>query len=115
MMEGVFKFSTWVKEDVGMFHEKGLSIVSLHAFQRFNSPLQMPITIKVNMPILTSNHIFPNRKGFKMLEKFVPKRKLINENIPNFQDFQEEDVQVVSPFETQNNNSRKKLHSKKRC
>ncbi len=50
-----------------------------------------------------------------MLEKFVPKRKLINENIPNFQDFQEEDVQVVSPFETQNNNSRKKLHSKKRC
>ncbi len=76
MMEGVFKFSTWDMEDVGVFHEKGVSIVSLHAFQPFNSPLQMPITIKVNMPILTSNHIFPNRKGFKMLQKFVSKRKL---------------------------------------
>jgi hypothetical protein len=75
-------------EDVGAFHEKGVSIVSFHAFQPFNSPLQMPITIKVNMPIFTSNHIFPNRKGFKMLEKFVPKRKSISENIPNFQDSQ---------------------------
>jgi len=113
-MEGVFKFSTLDMEDVGVFHEKGLSIVSLHEFQPFNLPLQMPITIKVNMPILTSNHIFPNRKGFKMLEKFVPKRKSINENIPNFQNSKEEDVQVVSPFETQKNNFGKRLHSKKR-
>jgi hypothetical protein len=113
-MEGVFKFSTWDMEDVGVFHEKGLSIVSLHAFQPFNSPLQMPITIKVNMPILTSNHIFPNWKGFKMLKKFVPKRKSINENIPNFQNSKEEYVQVVSPFETQKNNSRKRLHLNER-
>jgi hypothetical protein len=113
MMEGVFKFSTWDMEDVGVFHEKGVSIVSLHAFQPFNSPLEMPITIKVNMPILTSNHIFPNRKGFKMLEKFVPKRKSISEKIPNFQDSQKEDVQVVSPFQTQKNNSGKRLRSKK--
>jgi hypothetical protein len=104
MMERVFKFSTWDMEDVGVFHEKCVLIVSLHAFQPFNSSLQMPITIKVNMPILTSNHIFPNRKGFKMLEKFVPKRKSISENIPNFQ--------VVSPFETQKKNFGKRLHSK---
>ncbi len=94
-------FLLGILEDVGVFHEKGLSIVSLHAFQPFNSPLQMLITIKVNMPILTSNHIFPNKKGLKMLQKFVPKRKLISENIPNFQNSREEDVQVVSPFETQ--------------
>jgi hypothetical protein len=99
MMEGIFKFSTWNMEDVGVFHEKGVSIVSLDAFQPFNSPFQIPVTIKVNMPISTSNHIFPNRKGFKMLEKFVPKRKSISENVPNFQDSQVEDVQVVSPFE----------------
>jgi len=114
MMEGVFKFSTWDMENVGVFHEKGLLVVSLHAFRPFNSPLQMPITIKVNMPILTSNHIFPNGKDFKMLKNFVPKRKSISENIPKFQNSQKEDVPVVSPFETQKNNSGKRLHSKKR-
>ncbi len=48
-----------------------------------------------------------------MLEKFVPKRKSISEKIPNFQDSQKEDVQVVSPFQTQKNNSGKRLRSKK--
>jgi hypothetical protein len=82
-------------EDFGAFDEKGVSIVSLHAFQPFNSPLQMPITIKVNMHILTSNHIIPNRKDFKMLEKFLPKRKSISENIPNSQDSQEDDCVTI--------------------
>jgi hypothetical protein len=49
-----------------------------------------------------------------MLKKFVPKRKSISANIPNFQDSQEEDVQVVSPFETQKNNFGKKVEFKEK-
>jgi hypothetical protein len=35
----------------------------------------MPIVTRVNLAILTSNHIFPNRKGLERLEKFVPKKE----------------------------------------
>jgi hypothetical protein len=35
----------------------------------------MPIDTIINLAILTSNHIFPNRKGLERLEKFVPKKE----------------------------------------
>jgi hypothetical protein len=40
MMERIFEFLTWDMEDVGVFHEKKMSNVSLHSFQPFNSPFQ---------------------------------------------------------------------------
>jgi hypothetical protein len=42
------------------------------------------------------------------LKKIVPKKKSINEEVHNFQNTQEEDVQVVAPLET-----KKKQHPKK--
>jgi hypothetical protein len=63
-----FKFSTWDMEVVRTFHETGVSIVGLHSFQPFNSPLHMHVTIKINMPILTSNHIFPNSFNKKKIK-----------------------------------------------
>jgi hypothetical protein len=50
-------------KNVGMFHEKGVSNVGPHLFQSFNSSFQMFVVTRANMPILTSNHIFPNREG----------------------------------------------------
>jgi len=35
----------------------------------------MPIYTIINLAILTSNHIFPNRKGLERLEKSVPKKE----------------------------------------
>jgi len=99
MMEEVSKFSTWDMEDVGVFHDNGVSNVSPHSFQPFNSSLQTPIATRVNLPILMSNHIFSNKVGLKRLQKFVPKRKSINEEVHNFQDTQEKNVQIVTPFE----------------
>jgi hypothetical protein len=90
MMEEVFKFSTWDMEDVGVFHDNGVSNVGPHSFQRFNSSLQMPIATRVNLPIIISNHIFSNKVGLKRLQKFVPKRKSINEEVHNFLDPREE-------------------------
>jgi hypothetical protein len=84
MMEEVYEFSTWDMEDVGVFHENGVSNVGPHSFQPFHSSLQMPIATRVNLPFLTSNHIFSNRVGLKRLEKFVRKRKSINEEVHNF-------------------------------
>ncbi len=51
-----------------MFHENGVSNVGPHSFQPFNSSLQMLIATRVNLPILTLNHIFSNRVGLKILE-----------------------------------------------
>jgi hypothetical protein len=59
----------------------------------------MLVTTKANLPTLISNHIFPNSEGLEILEKIVPKRKSINEEVPNFQNTQEKYVQVVAPFE----------------
>jgi hypothetical protein len=70
-MEGIFEqFSTCDVEDVGMLHEKGVPNVGLCAFQLFYSPCQMHVTTRTNMPILTSNFIFPNREGLERLRKF---------------------------------------------
>jgi hypothetical protein len=49
--------SVWNIENVIMLHEKGVSNVSSHSFQPFNSPFQMAITTKTNMPILILNYI----------------------------------------------------------
>jgi hypothetical protein len=84
MMKEVSEFSTWDMEDVGVFHENGVSNVGPHSFQPFNSSLQMPIATRVNLPILTSNHIFSNRVGLKRLGKLVHKRKSISEKVHNF-------------------------------
>jgi hypothetical protein len=112
-MKEVSEFSTWDMEDVGVFHENGVSNVGPHSFEPFNSSLQMPIATRVNLPILTSNHVFSNRVGLKRLEKFVGKRKSINEEVHNFQNTQEKNVQVVTPFEAQKkNNLEKRLHPK---
>jgi hypothetical protein len=58
----------------------------------------MLVTTKANLPILISNHIFPNREGLERVNKFVPNKKSISEKVPNFQDSQKEDVQIVAPF-----------------
>jgi len=115
MMEEVSKFSTWDMEDVGVFHDNGVSNVGPHSFQPFNSSLQMPIATRGNLPILISNHISSNKVGLKRLQKFVPKRKSINEEVHNFQDTQEKNVQVVTPFEAKKKKqSQKKVTSKKK-
>jgi hypothetical protein len=115
MMEEVSKFSTWDMEDVGVFHDNGVSNVGPRSFQPFNSSLQMPIATTVNLPILISNHIFSNKVGLKILQKFVPKRKSINEEVHNFQDTQEKNVQVVTLFEAKKKKqSRNKVTSKKK-
>jgi hypothetical protein len=58
----------------------------------------MHVATKVNLPILTSYFIFPNKEGLKILQKFVPKRKSMSGQVFNFQDIQEKDVQVMLPF-----------------
>jgi len=54
----------------------------------------MPISTTANLPILTFNHVFPNKEGLERLEKFVLKRKSISEKFHNFQNTQEKDVQL---------------------
>jgi hypothetical protein len=39
--------------------------------QQCFSNLQMLVVARVNVPILTSNHIFSNKKGLQRLNKFV--------------------------------------------
>ncbi len=68
-----------------------------YAFQPFNSPLQMLVTVKANMPILTLDSIFPNGEGLKNVEKLMLKRKSIIEEVFIFQDTQEEDVAPFTP------------------
>jgi hypothetical protein len=97
MVEKVSIFSIWDLGD-GMLHEKGVSNVGSHSFQPFNLLLQMFVATKTNIPILISNCIFPNREGLARVDKFVPNKKSINEKVPNFQDIQKEDVQIVAPF-----------------
>jgi hypothetical protein len=75
-----------------VLHEKGVPNVGLHAFQLFYSPCQMYVITRTNMPTLISNIIFPNREGLERLNKFMPRRKSMSGQIPNFQDTQEEDV-----------------------
>ncbi len=53
--------------------------------------------MKTNFLILTSYSTFPNRKGLEKVKKLMLKKKLISEEVFNFQDTQEEDVQVVAP------------------
>jgi len=76
----------------------------------------MHVTTKANLPILTSNHIFPNREGLERLAKCVPKKKSISEEVHNFQNTQEKDVQIVAPFEAQKKKKQpyNKVASKKR-
>jgi len=52
--------------------------------------------------------------GLERLEKFVRKKKSINEEVHNFQDTQEKNVQAVTPFEAKKKQSRKKVTSKKK-
>jgi hypothetical protein len=45
-----------------------------YPFQPFNSPLQMLVIVKANMPILTLNSIFPNGEGLKNVrETYIEK------------------------------------------
>jgi hypothetical protein len=76
----------------------------------------MRVTTKANLPILISNHIFPNREGLERLAKCVPKKKSISEEVHNFQNTQEKDVQIVAPFEAQIKKKQpyKKVASEKR-
>jgi hypothetical protein len=74
----------------------------------------MPIATRVNLPILTSNHNFSNRVGLKRLEKIMPKRKSIDEEVHNFQDTQEKNVQVVTPFEAKKKKISKKGYIQKK-
>jgi len=75
----------------------------------------MPIVTRVNLPIRTSNHIFLNREGLERLKKIMPKRRLINKEVHNFQNTQEEDVQIVWHHLKQKRNSiEKRLHPKKK-
>lgn len=76
--------------------------------------VQMPISTRANMPILTLNRIFLNKEGLERLENFVPKKKSIIEEFQSFQNTQEEDVQVVAAFEAKRNNLEKRLHPKKK-
>jgi hypothetical protein len=73
----------------------------------------MPISTRANMPILTFNHIFPNKGGLEKLEKIVPKRKSISEEFHNFQNTQENDVQIVAQFEAKKKQPWKKVTFKK--
>ncbi len=66
------------------------------------------------MPILTFNHIFPNKEGLEKLEKIVPKRKSISEEFHNFHNTQEKDVQIVAQFETQKRKTFKKDYIQKK-
>jgi hypothetical protein len=75
-------------EDVGVFHEKALSR-GPYSFQPFNLPLQMHVVTRVNLPILTSNYIFPNRE---CLERFL---KVV--------------ILVVAPFEAKKKQPWKKV------
>jgi hypothetical protein len=68
-----------------------------YAFQPFNSPLQMLVSVKANMPILTLDSIFPNGEGLKNVEKLMLKWKSIIEEVFIFQDTQEEDVVPFTP------------------
>jgi hypothetical protein len=81
-----------------------------YAFQPFNSPLQMLVTVKANMPILTLDSIFSNGERLKNVEKLILKRKSIIEEVFIFQDTQEEDV---APFTPKMKQPQKKLASKK--
>jgi hypothetical protein len=110
-MEGVSKFLTLDMEDVVMFHKKSVSNLGFSFILAF----QMRVTTKANLPILTSNHIFPNGEGLERLAKCVPKKKSISEEVHNFQNTQEKNVQIVAPFEAQKkkNNLITRLHPKK--
>ncbi len=68
-----------------------------YAFQPFNSPLQMLVTVKANLPILTLDSIFSNGEGLKNVEKLILKRESIIEEVFIFQDTQEEDVVPMTP------------------
>jgi hypothetical protein len=48
-----------------------------YAFQPFNSLLQMLVTVKANMPILTLDPIFPSGEGLKNVEKLMFKLRPI--------------------------------------
>ncbi len=73
----------------------------------------MPMVTRVNLPIGTSNHIFLNRDGLERLKIFMAKRKSINEEVHNFQNAQEEDVQIVwHHLKPKRNNIGKRLHPK---
>jgi hypothetical protein len=50
----------------------------------------------------------------KKLEKIMPKRKSISEKFHNFQNTQEEDVQIVAPFVAKKKQPCKKVISKKK-
>jgi hypothetical protein len=74
----------------------------------------MHVATKVNLPILTSYFIFPNKKGLKILQKFVPKIKSMSDQVFNFQDIQEKDVQVMLPFEPKKNQPWRRVEFKRK-
>ncbi len=88
---------------------KGVSSVGFHSFQPFDSPLQMPIVTRVNLAILTSNHIFPNKKGLERLEKFVPKKE---SSIRKFIIFKTP-KKTMFKLCSKKNNLKKRFHPKK--
>jgi hypothetical protein len=51
-------------KDARVLCGKGVSSVSLHAFQ----PFQMHVATRGNLPILTSDFIFPNKEGLEILQ-----------------------------------------------
>ncbi len=54
--------------------------------------------MRTNLLMLTSYTTFPNRNGLEKVKKLMLKNELVSEEVFNFQDTQEEDVQVVAPF-----------------
>jgi hypothetical protein len=52
----------WIWKTLECCMKKGVSNVSSHSFQPFNSSLQMFVTPTTNLPILISNYIFSNRR-----------------------------------------------------
>jgi hypothetical protein len=58
----------------------------------------MLVAMRTNLLILTSYSTFPNNNGLEKVKKLMLKKKLVSEEVFNFQDTQEEDVQVVAPF-----------------
>jgi hypothetical protein len=70
----------------------------------------MLIVTRVNLPIRTSSHIFLNREDLERFLKIMPKRKSINEEVHNFQNTHEEDVQIVWHLKPKRNNIGKRLH-----
>jgi hypothetical protein len=69
----------------------------------------MPIVTRVNLAILTSNHIFPNKKGLERLEKFVPKKE---SSIRKFIIFKTP-KKTMFKLCSKKNNLKKRFHPKK--